>query len=161
MTKEEIRIFLHNEELVPVIFLHSYEGLGFVADTSKGDAEIPEGFRANIPFWLARILANPTVNMAAIEEPKWLEKVGPGSNITQEVSYDFGANIGMAAGKQNTVVQLIELCKSRIGNVLNSSFKVKARQLDKQDPVFLEEEKEIVENTREAYQSYLQWKTED
>lgn len=158
MTKEEINDFLHQEELVPVTFLGTFEGLGFIVDPNSSDSTIPENFCANIPFWLASILADPKVNMVAIKEPQWLEKLGPGSSISEELSYEFGANIGVAAGKSDTVTRLIDLYKSRASGVINSAFKTRSRQLDRQEPVFLSEESDLVQNTRSNYQSFLQWK---
>ncbi|OHS97938.1 hypothetical protein TRFO_35734 [Tritrichomonas foetus] len=161
MTREEIDIFRHNEELVPVVFLQSYQGLGFIVDPSKNDAEIPEGFRANLPFWLAKLLADSKVKMVIIEQPQWLEKLGPGSTISEELSYSFGASIGESCGKEETIRKLIELGKSRLEKVVNSSFKVTNRQLDRQEQPFLVEENEMIQNSRVAYNSFLQWKTGD
>ena len=159
MTKEEINDFLHQEELVPVTFLNAYEGLGFIVDPSNSDSTVPENFCANIPFWLASILADPKVNMVSIDEPRWLETLGPGSSINEELSYEYGANIGVVAGNNDTITRLIDLCKSRTNVVLNSAFKTRNRQLDRQEPTFMAEENNIIQNTRSNYLSFLQWKT--
>ncbi|KAK8890775.1 hypothetical protein M9Y10_027974 [Tritrichomonas musculus] len=159
MSKEEIDDFLHQEDLVPVTFLGTFEGLGFIVDPSSSNSTIPENFCANIPFWLASILADPKVKMVSIDEPQWLEKLGPGSTITEELSYEYGANIGVVAGKNDTISQLIDLCKSRTSVVINSAFKTTNRKLDRQEPVFMSEENDIIQKTRANYQSFLQWKT--
>ena len=158
MTKEEINDFLHQEELVPVTFLGTFEGLGFIVDPSNSDSTIPEDYCANIPFWLASILADPKVNMVAINEPQWLENLGPGSSITEELSYEFGANIGVVAGKVDTITRLIDLYKSRASAVINSAFKARSRQLDRQEPTYMSEENDLIQNSRSNYQSFLQWK---
>lgn len=159
MTNEEIDKFLHEEELVPVAFLQNLSGLGFIVDQTKSEADIPQGFTAQIQFWLAIFLAGQDDDLIAIDEPSWLKNFGPGSVVTDDISYQFSHTIGQQTGNPNTSAQLIELCKSRIDTIVNSCFKVRNRQLDRQDPVFLSEEREIVDASRENYQQFLQWKT--
>ena len=65
--------FLLEEEAVPVKFVKELRSLGFVVSQEDSTADIPIGYKANIPFWLAKDLAS--IGVVEIEQPKWLAEL--------------------------------------------------------------------------------------
>ena len=65
----EVNQFLLEEEAVPVKFVKELRSSGFVVSQEDSTADIPIGYKANIPFWLAKDLAS--IGVVEIEQPKW------------------------------------------------------------------------------------------
>ncbi|KAH0792720.1 DNA replication complex GINS protein PSF3 [Histomonas meleagridis] len=160
MTSSEISDFLHGEELVPVVFLQECEGLGFIVNPEQSDADIPVNYRANIPFWLAQILANPQVNIVRVGVPEWVAGIHPGAAIETERSYHFAAAISSLCGEPEIGKNIIDTCKERLGTVVRNSYISSQSTLQRnEDIVYMTEEKELITQTQKSVDLFYKWKT--
>ena len=157
MSSTEISDFLHGEELVPVVFLQECEGLGFIVNPEQSDADIPVNYRANIPFWLAQILANPKVNMVRVDVPDWVLGIHPGASVETERSYLFAAAISSLSGEPEIAKNIIDMCKERLETVVRRSYVSSQKRND--DTMFMTEEKEVISKTQKSVDLFYKWKT--
>ena len=158
MSNEEIENFLHGEELVPVTFLKDLEGAGFIVNTEQTDADIPTGYSANIPFWIADILTRS--HITKITPPDWLTALTPGATINDERSFDFSALLAKDSDRFDYIEKLSQLATDRIDLVLTHSMKTVEQQSGKKNgPAFFTEEKEIIRLGRESAKQFYDWKS--
>jgi hypothetical protein len=162
MTLEEISDYLHAEEPVPVEFLQNCPGLGFLVNEDRDEAEIPQTYRASLPFWLAAILGSQEAGanrLVQINEPPWLRALGPGARVDTERSYDFAATVAMACGDESAARRVIELAKERLPEVLVLALQGRTPRIDSQGHrTLFAEEKDILAASRAAIQSFHDWK---
>ena len=158
MTNKEIENFLHGEELVPVTFLTDLEGAGFIVNTEQTDADIPTGYTANIPFWIADILTRS--HLTQITSPDWLTALTPGATIDVERSFEFSALLAKDSERLDHVEKLCQLASDRIDLVLTQSLKTFEKQSQKtNEPAFFSEEKEMIKLGRESAKQFYNWKS--
>ena len=164
MTRSEITNFLHGEEMVPVVFLRDCPGLGFVVNQDHGSSDIPATYHANVPFWLASIMGSPEIEdkrFLTVQEPPWLKMMGPGATIEVERSYEFAKSVAVACQNETSVALLKGLLKERVPDIVGASLQGRRRQFDRDDKVFLAEEKEMIANSQKAVEQFYTWKTGD
>ena len=163
MTQAEIADFLYGEEMVPVEFVRDCPELGFVVNQDHGSADIPATYRANMPFWLAsKIGPEMEENQPLkVEQPSWLRALGRGATLDIERSYKFASLVAIASKDKGANKRLHGLLTERIPDVVTASLQARRRQFDRNDKVFLTEEKEMIANSQHAVEQFFAWKTGD
>jgi hypothetical protein len=163
MTLAEISDYLHAEEPVPVEFLQSCPGLGFLVNEDRDEAEIPQTYRASLPFWLAAILGSRAAGanrLVQINEPPWLRALGPGAHVDVERSFDYAATVAVACGDDSAAKRVIELAKERLPEVVTLALQFGRTRIDAQPHrVLFTEERDILAASHAAVQSFHKWKT--
>jgi hypothetical protein len=164
MTRGEVSSYLRGEEMLPVTFLSSCDGLGFTVDQSSNDADVPQYYRASMPFWLASTMKES--GMVGIDEPPWLKTLGPGAHLDAERSLGFAAKISVQCGDRGVsgLTRLTELCQERIDGVLTFAMTTTMPRFDQsgqEGQVFLSEEKEMIEESRKSLRNFAAWKAGD
>lgn len=148
--------FLLEEEAVPVVFQKELESSGFVVSQEQASADIPVGYKANIPFWIAKELA--LLGIVTIDEPAWLSGLNAGATLTNERSYLFSADIAVARQSQITISHLMRLLLDRSTDITNDSLKTAPRIGAKEEKVYMTEEIAMIRNTKESTKKFLRWK---
>jgi len=156
--ESEITAYLLEEEFVPVVFLVECPRLGFLVNPDQGNADIPESFRASLPFWIAKQLYQ--LKVVKIESPKWLKEMGPGVTINSEKSYAFSSDLSVCVGDPKGIKRIADLIVERIPLVMNSCLTTKARTLErKDDRILFIEEREMIKKAQESIEEYNDWKS--
>ncbi|EAY05208.1 hypothetical protein TVAG_473870 [Trichomonas vaginalis G3] len=153
---EDVRQFLLEEELVPVVFKTNLEGCGFLVSKEQATADIPEGYKSGLPFWLAKELAR--IDIVEVEEPRWLAELGPGANITAQRSYLFGGEIAKSRRDNNAIVRLMHLLQSRSLDITDTALKPRNYRPGQVESVYLSEEQEMIQKTQRNTSDFLYWK---
>lgn len=173
MTAEEISQFLEDEELISVTFRTELAGSGFILNTEEGDANIPENYKGNIPFFVAKSLSDlykddPT-KFILVDESQWLENMRPGGIIELDRSYQSAANVATLIYKinENEIESYCDEILERINQViiertpqlLSSCLKMKQKMFEGvQKETFTVDEKVIIEVSRNSIESFYNWK---
>lgn len=153
---EDLQQFLQEEELVPVIFTTKLEGCGFLVSKEDATADIPEGYKAGLPFWIAQELAK--VNFVTLEEPRWLSDLGPGATITAQRRYSFAKDIEFSRKDIPGLQRLYYLIQSRASQLINDALKNRKYIPGHVETMYMAEESDMIDKTHRNHNLFLQWK---
>lgn len=151
---DKINEYILNEELVPVKFTKEMLGSSFIVSQENVNDTIPEGFKASIPFWLAKGLKEE--GYCKIEDVKWLNELGPNVSLQAQRSYDFGMKISEERGDSKCVISLYDMLMSRSNDIINLALKLKSP--NEEERCVMTEEKQIIKNSRKDLEDFYQWK---
>ena len=148
--------FLLEEEVVPVKFLKELGSCGFVVSQEDSTADIPVGYKANIPFWLAKELAS--IGVVEIEQPQWLSELNAGASLTSKRSYLFSCDVASSRQDLDSLRHLLQLLFERIPEITNDSLRSSTKLGKPDEKVYLTEEEEMIQKTQNSTASFLRWK---
>lgn len=155
MTQEEIDQYLAEEEMIPVTFVRNAPHMGFVVNVEHGNADIPQHYKANIPYWMIAYYIKEYVD---IDEPQWLKDLGSGVSLTAQKSYKFGEQIAYQRGDATAFERMIHMIEARAKDLIHKALQPRS-VIDRDKRIYMAEETSMIQCTQNSNEQFMKWKS--